>query len=262
MFNPSNLLGRGLHKPPSGDPLNPALLEQHRLISQGKNALGMLNRGSTTYQSPQAQQPLNEVDAFGRGMTDRANFNDRMQAFSGALTQQQPYQQQTFQQMYQPTQPMVQPEQPQQQDPYGQAERGGMSGVGGTNMSGYDVNRSNAGSVIANATKYAGIPYKWGGTNPKTGLDCSGFTMNAARDSGEDISRTTGSQMQYFQSKNRWSTSMADAKPGDMLYFATNGPSGRHTGIYLGGGRMIHAGSKGVATANIGKRKLLGVGRM
>lgn len=264
MFNPANLMGRGLRAP--GGVFNPELTEEQRLIESNKQALNRaMTPGGTAFfnPAPEHEEPLNEIDAFGRTLSAQGNFRDKFQAFTQALEGmggQQPHQQQRFGRTYEPLQQHYQPEdqQPQEQ----MMQEFGQSGFGGGGM--FNPNwEGNAGSILANATKYTGVRYKWGGTDPRTGLDCSGFTQRVALDSGEDITRTTATQMQYFRSQNRFHTDLSRARPGDMLYFGSSAsPSGRHTGIYVGGGRMIHAGSNGVAIANIGNRQLLGVGMM
>lgn len=98
-------------------------------------------------------------------------------------------------------------------------------------------------AVIAAAKKYLGVPYKWGGTDPATGgLDCSGFTQRVFKDLGISISRVTQTQVK----DGRPVGSMAQARPGDLLFFE-NGiqPGVDHVGIYLGGGKMIAAPKAG-----------------
>lgn len=96
--------------------------------------------------------------------------------------------------------------------------------------------------VVAAARKYLGVPYRWGGTDPSTGLDCSGLVQRVFADLGVKVPRTVAEQRTVGEKVD----SMADARPGDLLAFASAGsPSGRHIGIYVGDGQMLSAPSKG-----------------
>ena len=87
--------------------------------------------------------------------------------------------------------------------------------------------------VVAMAKKYIGVPYVWGGTNPATGMDCSGFTQRVFKDLGIDIPRVVSDQMR----KGTPVASLAEAKPGDLLVSF----GGDHISIYLGNGKAIDA---------------------
>lgn len=87
--------------------------------------------------------------------------------------------------------------------------------------------------VVAAAKKYIGVPYVWGGTNPATGMDCSGFTQRVFKDLGVDIPRVVVDQMKVGTPV----ASLADAKPGDLLVSF----GGNHISIYLGNGKAIDA---------------------
>lgn len=94
------------------------------------------------------------------------------------------------------------------------------------------------GDVVAAARRYLGVPYRWGGTDPATGLDCSGLVQRVFADLGVDVPRTVADQ----RNAGTAVASMADAKPGDLLVFdSARSPSGRHIGIYVGDGQMIAA---------------------
>lgn len=92
----------------------------------------------------------------------------------------------------------------------------------------------NADAVLATAKKYLGIPYKWGGTNPNTGLDCSGFVQLVMKQHGVSLPRVSRDQARQGSRVE----SIADAKPGDLVAF---GSPVHHIGIYVGDGKMIHA---------------------
>ncbi|WP_380163574.1 transglycosylase SLT domain-containing protein [Jannaschia sp. R86511] len=96
--------------------------------------------------------------------------------------------------------------------------------------------------VVAAARTYLGVPYLWGGTDPAKGLDCSGLVQRVFKDLGVSVPRTVAEQ----RSVGTEVASMADARPGDLLVYDSKGsPSGRHIGIYVGDGQMLHARRKG-----------------
>lgn len=96
--------------------------------------------------------------------------------------------------------------------------------------------------VVDAARKYLGVPYLWGGTDPAKGLDCSGLVQRVFADLGVKVPRTVADQRHAGTAV----ASMAEARPGDLLvYDSPRSPSGRHIGIYVGDGQMLHAPSKG-----------------
>ena len=93
-------------------------------------------------------------------------------------------------------------------------------------------------SAVANyALQFQGRPYKWGGENLLTGVDCSGFTMKIFQHFGYYLPHSSISQRSYGTA-----ISWANKQPGDLIcYNAINGIG--HVGIYIGNNRVIHAGS-------------------
>jgi hypothetical protein len=88
--------------------------------------------------------------------------------------------------------------------------------------------------VVADAHKYLGIKYVFGGDNPKTGLDCSGLVQNVYKDMGVKLPRIAADQAKMGTKVN----SLAEAKPGDLVAF---GSPVDHIGIYIGNNQMIVA---------------------
>jgi len=86
--------------------------------------------------------------------------------------------------------------------------------------------------------KYMGTPYKWGGTEPGRGVDCSGFTSGVYRDQGIIIPRT--SRMQYAVGDE---VARDEIQYGDLLFFDTLGKGVSHVGVYTEDNKMIHASS-------------------
>lgn len=87
------------------------------------------------------------------------------------------------------------------------------------------------------AQQFLGTPYVWGGNDLKGGIDCSGLVQQVYRHFGIDLPRVT-----YDQIGEGAPVSMKGLRAGDLVFFDTSGNnSPSHVGIYLGGGRMIHA---------------------
>ncbi|MDA0165429.1 C40 family peptidase, partial [Solirubrobacter ginsenosidimutans] len=93
-------------------------------------------------------------------------------------------------------------------------------------------------AAIEEASKYIGTDYKWGGSTPQTGFDCSGLMQWAYAQSGVQIPRVT-----YTQIAAANGVEIADKaalKPGDLVFFANAGDV-HHVGMYLGGDKFLHA---------------------
>ena len=96
-------------------------------------------------------------------------------------------------------------------------------------------------ALITEAEKYVGYPYVWGGSNPNTSFDCSGFVSWALTESGVCNTGRLGAQGLYNISTP---VSSANARPGDLIFFVGtyDTPGVSHVGIYVGGGKMLHCG--------------------
>ena len=96
--------------------------------------------------------------------------------------------------------------------------------------------------TLATADEYLGVPYKWGGTSPRTGFDCSGFVQYVFRKEDVKLPRTSRQQARAGeQLPARWSALSA----GDLVMFAEPGERISHVAIYAGKRRIIHASSSG-----------------
>lgn len=100
-----------------------------------------------------------------------------------------------------------------------------------TNISGSDV--------VAYAMTFVGNPYVWGGKDPNTGADCSGFTSYVYAHFGINIPSYSYSQRSVGKE-----VSYANAQPGDLICYAG------HVAIYMGNGKIVHA--KGTAYGIVG----------
>lgn len=99
--------------------------------------------------------------------------------------------------------------------------------------------------ILRAAYSVIGTPYVFGGTTPY-GFDCSGFTQYAFASAGIRLPRTA--DCQYYAGR---SIPVSQLRPGDLVFFTTYEPGASHTGIYVGSGNFIHAGtSTGVTVAS------------
>jgi peptidoglycan DL-endopeptidase CwlO len=93
--------------------------------------------------------------------------------------------------------------------------------------------------AVANALRLRGVPYVWGGTTP-SGFDCSGFTRYVYAKLGINLAHSTYAQWDAGRHVARRAL-----RPGDLVFFDGIG----HVGIYIGGGRFIHAPHTGAVVS-------------
>jgi cell wall-associated NlpC family hydrolase len=94
------------------------------------------------------------------------------------------------------------------------------------------------------ADRYVGVPYRWGGTSPRTGFDCSGFVQYVYGREGVELPRTSRQQaVAGVRRPTRWDA----AGPGDLVMFAEPGAAVSHVAFYAGAGRILHASGSGGA---------------
>ena len=122
-----------------------------------------------------------------------------------------------------------------------------------SSSSGASVSGGGSGASIASyALKFVGNPYVSGGTSLTNGADCSGFTWAVYQNFGISIPRQSDAQGHSGKS-----VSYADAQAGDIIYY------GGHVGIYIGGGRIVHASTAktGIKISSATYRSILSVRR-
>jgi murein DD-endopeptidase len=94
--------------------------------------------------------------------------------------------------------------------------------------------------AAGHALKMLGRPYRFGGATPSAGFDCSGLVQFSFRQAGVAVPHNTERQRQASRPVRR-----AELRRGDLVFFDQEGKKNSHVGIYLGGGRFVHAPSSG-----------------
>jgi hypothetical protein len=91
------------------------------------------------------------------------------------------------------------------------------------------------------ATQYLGVPYKWGGANPKTGFDCSGLVAYVFAQLGVSLPHYAAAQ--WYSRDAVW-VRPERLQPGDLVFFTGSDGTRKapgHVGIYAGDGYLIDA---------------------
>ena len=104
------------------------------------------------------------------------------------------------------------------------------------------VNTKQSSNVLSRAVNVLGTPYRWGGSSPSKGFDCSGLVKYAFNDvAAVDLPRTSNAMAAGHGQK----VDRKDLKPGDLLFFKLKSRQVNHVAIYLGNDRFIHAPRRG-----------------
>jgi len=94
--------------------------------------------------------------------------------------------------------------------------------------------------VVTFARRFLGVRYVYGGTSPRSGFDCSGFTRFVYAHFGIDLPHYSGGQFDMGRRVSR-----AGLRPGDLVFFDGLG----HVGLYIGAGKFIHAPHTGTTVS-------------
>ena len=92
-------------------------------------------------------------------------------------------------------------------------------------------------NLVTEANKYIGAPYRWGGTSPHTGFDCSGFVQFIFR----HALNIKLPRLPVDMSRLGERISRDELAAGDLVFFNTRGGSFTHVGIYVSDSQFIHA---------------------
>jgi cell wall-associated NlpC family hydrolase len=96
--------------------------------------------------------------------------------------------------------------------------------------------------VVGTAEEYLGVPYRWGGSSPETGFDCSGYVRYVFNRQGIALPRTSREQA---AAGSAVTARVSQLHQGDIMLFAEAHQPISHVAIYAGGGRIIHSSSSG-----------------
>lgn len=116
-------------------------------------------------------------------------------------------------------------------------------------------------AVVETALAQLDRPYRYGGHNPR-GFDCSGLVYYSYARHGIGIPRTT-----HEQQRSARPVPLREIAPGDLLFFREVRQKASHVGLYVGGGRFIHASTsqQSVRLSQLGnpywQKHLIGAGR-
>ena len=86
--------------------------------------------------------------------------------------------------------------------------------------------------MVSAALSQLGVPYKWAGSSPGEGFDCSGLTMWAYAQAGVSLPHNAAAQHGMGTPVDR-----SNLQPGDLVFFTGDS----HMGMYIGGGQFVHA---------------------
>lgn len=91
-------------------------------------------------------------------------------------------------------------------------------------------------TVLQRAFALLGTPYRWGGSSPENGFDCSGLVGYVFRTIGIDLPRVSRS----MANEGTRVDSREALTEGDLVFFGRRGHVD-HVGIYIGNGQFLHA---------------------
>ena len=110
------------------------------------------------------------------------------------------------------------------------------------------IPRSGLGMDVAKtAHRYIGVPYVYGGRSPK-GFDCSGLVWYVYRQHGIELPASSAKQFRVGAKVD-----FDDLVPGDLVFFKSRSRVD-HVGLYVGGGKMIHATGRGRKVVRVSLR--------
>ncbi len=112
--------------------------------------------------------------------------------------------------------------------------------------SAFEASRRARPAFLDYALSLNGSRYRFGGSSPADGFDCSGFVLHVFARFGIALPRSASAMANQLPR-----VADRDRRAGDLVFFNTNGRPNSHVGIYLGGDRFIHATSRAGKTVKI-----------
>ena len=104
---------------------------------------------------------------------------------------------------------------------------------------GIEVENDLRSEIVTYALQFVGNRYKYGGTNPNTGVDCSGFTSYVMRHAAEvELPHSSGGQSRMGRQ-----VSSSEMRPGDIICYGS-GKRINHVALYIGNGQIVHASTE------------------
>lgn len=94
-------------------------------------------------------------------------------------------------------------------------------------------------NIVRQAYRLIGVPYRYGGTSPTWGMDCSGLIYYVYQQEGIEVPRTTKQQFNLTRPVRK-----TELQPGDLVFFRLRYAT-FHVGLYIGNNLFIHAPSTG-----------------
>lgn len=113
--------------------------------------------------------------------------------------------------------------------------------------------------VVTEARKYIGLKYVWGGTSLVYGADCSGFCIAIYKACGISTKKLPRTSYNMAASSNGKTVSLANAKPGDLVFYGDAKGNVNHVAIYIGNNQVIHESGRkdGCKISNVNYRKII-----
>jgi murein DD-endopeptidase len=109
-----------------------------------------------------------------------------------------------------------------------------------SNAQSLDRGASVAERAAHHAVELVGKRYRYGGSDPSSGFDCSGLVQYSYAQAGRKLPRSTDDQRAASQRIRA-----SELRRGDLLFFDQEGKKHGHVGIYIGSGEFVHAPSSG-----------------
>ncbi|HZT91251.1 MAG TPA: transglycosylase SLT domain-containing protein [Gaiellaceae bacterium] len=109
--------------------------------------------------------------------------------------------------------------------------------------------------VVQAARAFLGVPYKYGGNDPATGLDCSSFVQHAFAKVGVNLPRTT-----FEQFRLGTPVPLHQIRPGDVVFTRPTAAGPDHEGLYVGNGIVQQSPHTGTVNSYIPLKAFLGDG--
>lgn len=96
------------------------------------------------------------------------------------------------------------------------------------------------------ARSVRGTRYRYGGSSPRSGFDCSGFTRWVFGEHGAQLPHSSIDQF-YMARRKGFKRIWKPIKlqPGDLVFFKTTSARVGHAGMFIGHGKFIHSSSSG-----------------